>query len=192
MHGSGPTRPPSNVETADADLARRAGQGDASAFAVLAERHWPRLVRLSRSVVGAAEAEDVVQESLVVAWNRMGTLRDPAAFPAWMLRIVARLAVRAARRWSWRRLLPFSELPERADPAPVLEAERRDVERVLARLPPRQRAVMHLTVIEGMSDGEIGEALGMDAATARSHRRKARVAIRRILGVVGPGEGEDS
>jgi RNA polymerase sigma-70 factor, ECF subfamily len=179
-----------DVEAADAELARRAQEGDTDAFTALVERHWSRLVRFSRSVVGAGEAEDVVQESLVVAWERIGSLRDPTAFPGWVLRIVGRRAVRAARRWSWRRLLPVADLGDRADPAAGLDAERREVERVLGRLAPRQRAVMHLTVVEGMSDGEIAEVLAMDAATARSHRRKARTALRRILGV-GP-EGEDA
>jgi DNA-directed RNA polymerase specialized sigma24 family protein len=44
---------------------------------------------------------------------------------------------------------------------------------------------MHLTVVEGMSDSEIGEAMGIDAASVRSHRRRAREALRRLL----PGEG---
>jgi RNA polymerase sigma-70 factor (ECF subfamily) len=178
------------VDTADAELARRARERDVAAFTALVERQWPRLVRFARSVAGEAEAEDVVQQALVLAWERIGTLRDPVAFPAWLLRIVAREAVRVARRWSWRRWLPMSAVPERADPAGGGELDRLEVERLLGRLPPRQRAVMHLTVIEGMSDGEIGRTLGMDAATARSHRRKARVALRRLLGV-GPGEEED-
>lgn len=190
VHGPGSPAPPSPVDSADAELARRAREGDVAAFTALVERHWPRLVRFARSVAGDAEAEDVVQVSLVVAWERIGTLRDPVAFPAWLLRIVGREAVRVARRWSWRRLLPLSALPERTDPAATGEVARFEVERVLGRLPPRQRAVMHLTVIEGMSDGEIGQVLGMDAATARSHRRKARQALRRQLGL-GPDKEED-
>ncbi len=190
MHGPGLPMPPSGVDTADAELARRARERDVAAFTALVERQWPRLVRFARSVAGESEAEDVVQQALVLAWERIGTLRDPAAFPAWLLRIVGREAVRVARRWHWRRLLPLSALPERADPAAAGELDRLEVERVLGRLPPRQRAVMHLTVIEGMSDGEIGQVLGMEAATARSHRRKARQALRHQLGV-SAGEGEE-
>ena len=46
--------------------------------------------------------------------------------------------------------------------------------RLLAALAPRQRAVMHLTVIEGMSDGEIGRSLGITPGSVRAHRRRAR------------------
>jgi len=70
-------------------------------------------------------------------------------------------------------------LPEPTDPAP--EAARVDVERTLGVLAPRQRAVMHLTVVEGMSDSEIGPVMGIDAASVRSHRRRARERLRQVL-----------
>jgi RNA polymerase sigma factor (sigma-70 family) len=45
---------------------------------------------------------------------------------------------------------------------------------ILSRLPPRQRAVLHLTVVEGMTDVEIGAVLGITAGSVRAHRRRAR------------------
>ena len=57
-----------------------------------------------------------------------------------------------------------------------------DVWRLLERLAPRQRAVLHLTVVEGMTDTEIGEALGIAAGSVRSHRRRARQSIERLMG----------
>ncbi|HEX2162843.1 MAG TPA: sigma factor, partial [Thermoanaerobaculia bacterium] len=76
----------------------RAAAGDEAAFAALVEAHWPRLVRLARSVVGEADAADAVQEGLVIAWRRLRGLREPAAFPAWLTRVVARRALARARR----------------------------------------------------------------------------------------------
>jgi RNA polymerase sigma-70 factor (ECF subfamily) len=61
------------------------------------------------------------------------------------------------------------------------------VERTLRRLAPRQRAVMHLTIVEGMSDAEIGRMLGIDPASVRSHRRRARERLRQVL--AGPSAG---
>jgi RNA polymerase sigma factor (sigma-70 family) len=55
------------------------------------------------------------------------------------------------------------------------------VEQVLSILAPRQRAVMYFTVIEGMSDSEIGRALGITAASVRSHRRRARERLQQVL-----------
>ena len=167
----------------DAGLVRAAQLGDATAFSVLVERHWRRLVGLARSVAGDVDGEDVVQDTLVTAWDKLPSLRDPAAFRAWLTRSVARAAVRRARRRAW--LQPLEPLPEPADPRARGCDGEIHVEQLLRRLAPRQRAVMHLTVVEGMSDSEIGEALGIDAASVRSHRRRAREALRRLL----PGEG---
>jgi RNA polymerase sigma-70 factor, ECF subfamily len=133
------------------------------------ERHWAPLVRVARSVVGDAEAEDAVQDALVVAWRNLSTLRDPQAFPAWVERAVLRRCLRRARfRLRW---LPLETAPDLSSPPRQPELQ---VGRLLACLPPRQRAVMHLTVVEGRSDSEIGELLGIDAASVRSHRRRAR------------------
>ncbi len=62
------------------------------------------------------------------------------------------------------------------------------VRSVLAALAPRQRAVMHLTVMEGMTDSEISTALGVSAASVRSHRRRAKEAILRCVGRGNSGE----
>jgi RNA polymerase sigma-70 factor (ECF subfamily) len=72
-------------------------------------------------------------------------------------------------------------LPEPADPAAETARAVFDVERTLRLLAPRQRAVMHLTVVEGMSDSEIGTVMGIDAASVRSHRRRARERLRQVL-----------
>jgi RNA polymerase sigma-70 factor (ECF subfamily) len=151
------------------ELASRAQAGDREAFGALVELHWTPLVRLARSVVGDREAEDVVQEALVVAWRRLPSLRRPGAFPAWVRRAVLRRCLRRARRW-----LPLVSLDTAPEPAADDGAAELRVSSVLSRLAPRQRAVMHLTVIEGCSDAEIGALMGIAAASVRSHRRRAR------------------
>ena len=163
----------------DAGLVRLAQQGDPAAFSSLVERHWSRLVPFARSVLGDAEAEDAVQDALVLAWSKLDGLAEPAAFRAWVLRILGRLCFRRAR--FSRRFLSLVGVPEPADPKAESAGQRIDVERTLSRLAPRQRAVMHLTVVEGMSDSEIGQALGIDAASVRSHRRRARERLRQVL-----------
>jgi RNA polymerase sigma-70 factor, ECF subfamily len=160
-------------------LAARAREGDLEAFSVLVEHHWSRLVRFSRSVVGDVDAEDCVQEALIAAWRKIGTLQDPVAFGSWVLRITARRCLRRTRFLS--RFLQWSSLEGRPEPANPGGTETVDVENILSHLAPRQRAVMHLTVIEGLSDSEIAEALGIRPASARAHRRRAREALRTLL-----------
>lgn len=156
---------------------------DPEAFAAAVEREWDRLVRLARSVVGEAEAEDAVQDGLIAAWRKLGSLRDPAGFSAWLTRIVLRQCLRRVRWSFWRRFLPLDAVPE-----PQAEArpdEGIEVERLLRRLAPRQRAVLHLTAAEGMSDSEIAAVLGIAAGSVRAHRRRARQQIDRWM----QGEG---
>ena len=179
-----PSLPPlSGVDPAEADLVRSAAAGDRGAYARLIERHWCRLVRLARSVVGEAEAEDSVQDALIRAWLALPTLRQPEAFGPWLTRVVLRASLKQRRRRP--ETVPLAAAPE--PPVAPATAAGLDVERLLAALAPRQRAVMHLTVIEGMSDGEIGALLEITPASVRSHRRRAREALARLLATPAAG-----
>jgi RNA polymerase sigma factor (sigma-70 family) len=150
-------------------------------FAGLVEAHWDRLVGLARSVVGDLEAEDAAQEGLIAAWQSLAQLRDVSRFGPWVTRIVFRRCLRRTR--SLRRRVPLESAPVAAhSPDP---ADRIAVWQVLARLAPRQRAVLHLTVVEGMNDREIADALGIAAASVRAHRRRARAGVERLVKVAG-------
>ncbi len=161
----------------EATLVEAARTGDPQAYGRIVEAHWARLVRLARSVVGDTDAEDAVQDALVAAWRKLHTLDHPVAVAGWLTRIVFR---RCLRRLRFRRLLlPLESAPQEShcpDAAGLLAARQ-----VLSRLAPRQRAVLYLTVVEGMSDGEIAAALGIAAGSVRAHRRRAREAVARML-----------
>jgi len=168
----------SSVDGTTTDLVQAAAAGDRAAFGDLVEAHWERLVRLARSVAGGAEAEDVVQDALVVAWTRLERLSEPAKFGPWVSRIVFRRCLRANRRQRGR--IALDTIPEPSgscDPEASISAWQ-----VLARLAPRQRAVLHLTAVEGMTDAEIAPVLGITAASVRAHRRRARASVARIVG----------
>ena len=166
----------------ESSLVRRAKGGDREAFSELAAMHWRRLLALARSVVADLEAEDVVQEAFIKAWRKLGSLRNEAAFGAWLTRIVANAAVSHARR---RRFF------EPIDGVAVVAAgasldDRIDVQRLLVRLAPRQRAVLHLTAVEGMTDHEISDFLGISKSSVRVHRLRGR---RRLAEMVKGGDG---
>ena len=162
---------------------RRVLAGDRDAFAIVVRARWAPLVALARSVLGDVEAEDAVQDGLVTAWRRRSSLRDEAAFPAWLTRVVMRTCFRRARNRPT--LVPLALVTDHADRPRDLDAGL-DVQRYLAALAPRQRAVMHLTVIEGMSDREIGHTLDLSAGSVRAHRRRARARLARLLDVASP------
>jgi RNA polymerase sigma-70 factor (ECF subfamily) len=139
---------------------------------------------LARSIVADLEAEDVVQEALIKAWRKLGSLREAEAFGAWLTRIVANTAVAKARR---RRFFePIDGVAVAAVEVPV--DTRIDVGRLLFRLAPRQRAVLHLTAIEGYTDREIAEALGISSSSVRVHRLRAR---RRLAELSRGGQSDE-
>ncbi len=158
----------------DLSAARR---GDPEAFGRLIQACSARVVRLARSVVGDGDADDVAQESCLACWRHLEQIDDPAKFENWLMRIAYRTAVRRAR-WHRLRARVFAaqgSLTTRGGPPRTSTDPTSDllVWQVLSRLPPRQRAVLHLTVVEGMTDTEIAQALGIRAGTVRAHRRRA-------------------
>jgi RNA polymerase sigma-70 factor (ECF subfamily) len=148
----------------------RARDGDREAFGRLVELHWSRLVRLARSMVGEGTAEDLAQEGLLAGWSRLRSLTRPEAFGAWITRIVYRRCLRSGRR----RAFEVADDERLAPKAPGNPEGELWVKEALAALAPRQRAVMHLTIVEGLTDGEISKVLGITAGSARAHRRRAR------------------
>ncbi len=83
----------------DALLAGRAADGDTAAFEALARRHGPLMRACARRMTGShADADDVVQESLVQAWKQLDTLRDGDAVKSWLLRITGSRSIDHVRR----------------------------------------------------------------------------------------------
>ena len=165
------------VSEATTRLVELARDGNRDAFGDLVELHWDRLVRLARSVVGDLEAEDAVQDGLVVAWRKLARLSDPERFGAWASRIVFRRCVRRARAQRGR-----VAIDEVSEPSHTPDPDARiGVWQILAQLAPRQRAVLHLTAAEGCTDVEIAGLLGITPGSVRAHRRRARESVTRIL-----------
>ncbi len=168
---------PGRKQSEVVDLVLRARGGDREAFGDLVERFWRELVALARGVLAADEgAEDVVQDSLVHAWQRLWTLRKPESFAAWMRRIVTRRCLTRVRRQK-----PRQEPDEIAVGAPS-PGDRVDAARLLASLAPRQRAALYLTWFEGCTDKEAGRILGLRPATVRVHRFRGMQRLRQIVG----------
>lgn len=85
----------------DAEIVADVLAGNREAFAVLAERYAGPLAALAYDRLGAVpEAQDAVQETLVVAFERLSTLRDPSRLGAWMYEILRNLCALRIRRRS--------------------------------------------------------------------------------------------
>ncbi|MBP7569331.1 MAG: sigma-70 family RNA polymerase sigma factor [Acidobacteria bacterium] len=160
-------------------LVRAAASGDRDSFGVLVEGCWNALVRFARSIVGDLEAEDAVQETLLIAWDKLPQLDDPRRFDAWVMQITFRRALRRLGRW--RRRAERDGRQRHTDQAPGGQNAGIEVWSLLRHVAPRQRAVLHLTVVEGMTDSEVATVLGIRPSSVRAHRRRARERLSALL-----------
>jgi RNA polymerase sigma-70 factor (ECF subfamily) len=163
--------------TVSAGALELGGDGRALEFEVAVDAEGPRLYALALSVVGdRADAEDVLQETMVQAWRGWGALVDPARRGAWLATICVRTALRTRRRL--RRLKPQSMLAEL--PAVGTPVSRLDIVEACRLLSPRQRAVVVLHYVHGYTLDECGPILGCRAGTVRPHLRRALRKLREV------------
>jgi RNA polymerase sigma-70 factor (ECF subfamily) len=187
--------------------------GGALAFERLMRRHNQRLYRLAFGLMGdASEAEDVLQESYVRAFQNLANLADEASVGAWLAAIVRHEAIDQlrARRARRRRLMLEADLPRAADGgSTAFERAESDVpmhqpdtsvscneariviEQAIAALPGPFRAVFVLREVEGMSVDETAVYLGIPAATVKTRDHRARLVLRKRLNRLLDGDGSD-
>jgi RNA polymerase sigma-70 factor, ECF subfamily len=168
----------------DRDLVERAQRHDRDAFAILARSHGDRLMAIAQRILrDVGRAEDAVQQTLVIAWGALPSLRDPDRFDAWLQRLLVNACYAEARRsraWSANvRVLPFGG-PAGPDEGLALE-DRDRLERGFRRLPPDQRAMLVFTHYLGLTPTEIAERLGIPVGTANSRLHYAHRAMRAAI-----------
>ena len=180
-------RPAASVADVDHALARSAAGGDSSAFEALYRRHAARIHGVVARLVGydRARAEDLVQEAFVRAWQALPAYRFESAFGTWLHRLAVNTALmdlRAARSrprgTDDEDALDQVGAPDTAGQATALSL---DLERAVATLPPRARAVLVLYDVEGWKHEEIAEALGMAVGSSKAQLHRARGLLRARL-----------
>lgn len=173
-------------EPTDADLVARAVAGDRWAEEALYRRHAREITSAVLRMVGRhGDADDVIQDTFVLAFERLGSLRDGSAFRAW----VAKIAVNEVRRHiRKRKLLRWVGLDRAEDDVgfaalavdgtrPDLRAELAELDRIVARLPVEQRMTWMLHRVEGWSLRETAGALDISTATVKRRLGAADSAI---------------
>jgi len=176
-------------EGEDAQLVRRAAGADVAAFEALYRRHHRRVHGVILRLVGhaSARAEDLTQEAFVRAWQALPTFRFESAVSTWLHRMAVNTALMELRA---RRSRPQADddedaleslsMPDTAGRA-VLG---RDLERAVATLPPRARAVLVLHDVEGWKHEEIAAELGMAVGSSKAQLHRARGLLRERLGAM--------
>jgi RNA polymerase sigma-70 factor (ECF subfamily) len=172
-------------ETATASLVRRAQSGETAAFAPLVHRYLRAAYSVALAIVGRrADAEDVAQDALIVALERIGSCREPERFGGWLLQIVRNRALNWIDSRRLRDVAPDDRQPD--VPVAPVAPERADVESrllaALACLTVAQREVVLLHDLEEWTHAEIGAAIGISEVMSRQHLFNARRALRARLG----------
>jgi RNA polymerase sigma-70 factor (sigma-E family) len=137
------------------------------------------LLRFARALVGdRGTAEDVVQDVVLRLYQRREALAEVNDLDAYARRMVINAYLSWGRKWF--RVIPvgtLADIPSTGDPADRV-ADHDDLHRRLAQLPKRQRTVIVLRYLNGLSDTQIASELGCNVTTVRSHASRALSALR--------------
>lgn len=180
----------SSIDPADDEraLVAAAARGEVPAFEALYRLHVGRVHGVVLRLVGyhAARAEDLVQETFVRAWQALPRFRFEAAFSTWLHRLAVNTALMELRSGRSR---PQDSGDDDAldqlgttDSAGTTTALSLDLDRAVASLPPRARAVLVLYDVEGWKHEEIAAELGMAVGSSKAQLHRARGLLRARLG----------
>jgi RNA polymerase sigma-70 factor (ECF subfamily) len=170
----------------DSELLDKLAAGDEVAFRMLVERHIDRAYAIALRIVGnAADAEDVVQDTMLKIWSHRGRWQHGRAkFSTWLYRVISNRCIDLRRK-------PRNEnvetVPEVADgqPGAVEIIERNELngmlELAMQRLPEQQRIAVIFSYHENMSNGEIAQVMDTTVAAVESLLKRGRQQLRQLL-----------
>lgn len=173
-------------DAVDAALVGRLRAGDATAFRELVTRHIGSVAAIARRMLrDEAEAEDIAQEAMLRLWRSAAGLElGPGGLRPWLRRVTSNLCIDRVR--SGHRTVVTDEVPEVAEPATqVTNLEGQElsarVAAAMQALPERQRLALTLFHHEGLSQVEVGQAMGISDEAVESLLARARRALKASL-----------
>jgi RNA polymerase sigma factor (sigma-70 family) len=184
-------------EMSDGILAQRSIAGDQRAFEILVQRYSTPLFNfICRFLSDYDQACDILQQVFVQLYISLPNLRTSDPLKAWLFQVARNRCLDELRRKHAihfsdlepanddDELSPLATMPD-TDPLPEELAERRDLQRCLQKaiqtLPPKFRSVVLLRYAGQLSFSEIGQALDMPEATAKTYFQRAKPLLRAAL-----------
>lgn len=166
----------------DLQMAQDIAAGNRALFKDLYDRNSHALFNLARRMTGAtAEAEDVVQEAFIRAYQKINLFAGRSTLSSWLYRICINVGLEHLRRKKG----TFEDITDSncgvVEPNQKKLILRRKLERAIKKLPDGCRTVFVLHDIEGFNHKEIAERLRLAEGTSKSQLFKARAMLRRIL-----------
>jgi RNA polymerase sigma-70 factor, ECF subfamily len=181
----------------DVLLVERARQGDMAAFEKLVRQYDRQVFRIAQHIVQNREdAEDVVQDAFLKAYEKLDQFQGNSKFYTWLVRIAVNEALMRLRKRRTGRMVSIDEDVETeegsmprdlADWSPDPEAmygqsEMADIlRRTIQGLPPGFRVVFVLRDVDGLSTEETADTLGLSIPAVKSRLLRARLQLRERL-----------
>jgi RNA polymerase sigma-70 factor (ECF subfamily) len=166
----------------DGTLIRGTLAGRTHDFEVLVERYQKMIQAFaSRLLLDRDEADDATQATFLRAYAELGRFRGEASFKTWLHQIALNECRTRRRPRRSARLVPLDEVPEAALPATSAPNPGSGLERLVARLPPRQRAVVTLRIASDLAFRDIAQVEGISENAAKVSYHHAISRLRRWL-----------
>jgi len=170
------------------DVMERARAGDAAALEALLKSFAPAIHRFGlRMCKNVADAEDVLQDTLLAVAQHLGEVEGRASLSGWVFTLARNACLRRRRGLKNRPHVDTDTVPEPADerPSPEAKACEREVSEVVSRaldgLPDDYREVLVLREMEGLTAADTAAALGISVDATKSRLHRAREALRNAL-----------
>jgi RNA polymerase sigma-70 factor, ECF subfamily len=178
----------------NADVIRRAQQGDADAFASLFHAHKARIYGVClRMTKNPAEAEDLTQEAFLLAFRKLASFRGDSGLYTWLYRITTNTVLMHFRKKTIPQVSldqplstepgskPLSRECRTTDARLVHCVDRIALTKAIEALPAGYRTIFLLHEVDGYEHHEIAALLGCSTGNSKSQLHKARLRIRQFL-----------
>ena len=188
-----PAIQPGAQELQDEEVVRRVLAGETAMFEILMRRYNQRLYRVARVILrNDGEAEDVMQDAYVRAYQHLDQFAGKAAFATWLTRIAVHEALARKRRRE--RLDELDALAVNGDSMSILKSSapspeantaqtqaRQLLEEAIEALPEAYRTVVVLREVEEMSVADTAETLGVNEGVVKTRLHRAHAMLRKEL-----------
>lgn len=187
------------MDLQDQALIDKINDGDFQAFEALVNRYEGKVYRLAmRMLRNQQDAEDALQEAFFQVYRGLKSFEGRSNFSTWLFRLATNVCLMKIRHRGTEPtgmvpledFLPqheegnqpsLQEWPEKPEEILLTKEAREKMMEALDQLPADYRAVFILRDIEGFSNAEAGEALGISVAAVKSRLHRARIALRGML-----------
>ncbi|HEY2974594.1 MAG TPA: RNA polymerase sigma factor [Pyrinomonadaceae bacterium] len=189
-----------NAALSDEEVVKKVIAGEPALFEIIMRRYNQRLFRVTRSIVtNDVEAEDIIQDAYVRAYEHLGQFEGRAKFSTWLTKIAIYEAYARVRRIDYQKVDSISVLEAQGrearskgrDPEEqIYDSELKMVlERAVDSLTDDYRSVFMLREIEGLSTAETAECLEITEENVKTRLHRARVVLQRELYALSRANG---